>query len=119
MIQGSELSGFFHYRTGHLSNDDDIVIQDIFTHFETLYRETPENRLLFSFPRPVRELFRLHNNIVNYFTTQISDNTIKKDERVERMASILKILGIIKQRMKNMSLFDGEPKEDSQTGFTS
>lgn len=118
-VQGSELSGFFHYRTGHLSNDDDIVIQDIFTHFETLYRETPENRLLFSFPRPVRELFRLHNNIVNYFTTQISDNTIKKDERVERMASILKILGIIKQRMKNMSLFDGEPKEDSQTGFTS
>lgn len=119
-VQSSEMNGFFHYRTNHLSNDDDIIIQDIFTYFETLHRETPEDKLLFSFSRPVRELFRLHNNIVNYFTTQISDNTIRKDERVERMASILKILGIIKQRMKTMSLFDSEePKEDPHLGFSS
>lgn len=121
-VQSSDMAGFFHFRYPHNSNDDDVIIQDIFTYFETLYRDATEDRLLFSFPRPIRELFRLHTNLVNYFTVQIGEGHIKKDERVGRMASVLKILGIIKRRMSNLQLFqtDDESKsEEEKTGMSS
>lgn len=114
-VQSSDITGFFHYRSPHTNNEDDIIIQDIFTYFETLYRESTDERLLFAFPRPIRELFRLHTNLVNYFTVQIGETTIKKDERVGRMTSVLKILGVIKRRMTNLQLFHtDEDKQDEK-----
>lgn len=112
-VQSSDVTGFFHFRGPHSNNDDEVIVLDIFTYFETLYRETPEERILFGFPRPIRELFRLHSNLVNYFTVQIGEANIKKDERVGRMASVLKILGIIQRRMSYLQLF--QPDDDHKS----
>lgn len=115
-VQSADVTGFFHVRYPQSNNEDDVIIQDIFTYFETLYRDSTEERLLFAFPRPIRELFRLHTNLVNYFTVQIGEATIKKDERVGRMTSVLKILGIIKRRMSNLQLFSiDDEKQDEKT----
>lgn len=115
-LQTCEVSGFFNFRLGHTNNEDDIVIQDVYTFIETLYREQPDNRVIHSLPRPIRELFRLHMHLLNYFTVQIGDIHIKKDERIGRMTSVLKILGIIRTRMSNFSFFSvpaGGPSEVS------
>lgn len=104
-LQSSDIAAFFNFRPPNSGNDDDIIIQDIYTFFETLYREQPDERVLYFLPRPIRELFRLHTNLLNYFTMQISDTHIRKDERVGRMTSVLKILGIIRTRMSNFSFF--------------
>lgn len=106
--QGADVTGFFRYRPPHSSNEDEIIVQDIYVYMETLFKASPDERTILNFPRPIRELFRLHTNLVYYFTSQISDSTIKRDERVGRMTSILKILGICKQKMAGADIFASE-----------
>lgn len=113
-VQNIQPAGFFNFRPPPSTNEDDAVVQDIFTYFETLFRDSPDDRVMFSFPRAVRELFRLHNNLVNYFAFQITDPSIKKDDRVGRMISILKMVGIIRQRMARISVFNA--KDDKIPG---
>lgn len=121
-VQSADINGFFHYRPPHPNNDEELTMQDIYSYLEGLSRENPDDRFLYTLPRPIRELFKLHNNIVNYFTLQISDNAIKKEERVSRMMSILKILGISQRRMKSVDLFnksEGTKSDDNGSGLSS
>lgn len=102
--QNAETSGFYNFRFPQTTGDDELVIQDIYNYIEALYREGSEDRILSLLPRPLRELFRLHTNLVNYFTVQISDAVIKKEVRIGRMATLLKLLGIIRHRMNSLSI---------------
>jgi hypothetical protein len=114
-LQSAEITGFFHYHPPSYSNEDEAVIQDIFTYFDTLYREKPELHTLDLFPKSVQELFRLHNNIVNYLTYQIADTSIHKDERIARMMTVMKMLGIVKTRMSHLELFPADSTADQWT----
>lgn len=102
--QNTESSGFYNFRFPYTTGDDELVVQDIYNYIEALYREGSEDRILSLLPRPMRELFRLHANLVNFFTVQISDPTIKREVRIGRMATLLKLLGIIRHRMSSLSI---------------
>ncbi|ODQ67367.1 hypothetical protein NADFUDRAFT_7965, partial [Nadsonia fulvescens var. elongata DSM 6958] len=104
-LQSTKLTGFFNTRQSNVAYEEDIPIQNIFTYFSTLYSEKPEDKVLLLLPAPIQELFKIHSNLVHYFTAQIVDPTINRDTRVKRMITILKALGIIKRRMKKLNLF--------------
>lgn len=105
-VQGADLLGFFSYRPRHFSGEEDVVIQDIYSYLNSLHRPSaPEDKLVDHFPPVLRELFNIHANVVNYVTSQIADPTIRKDDRVGRMVTVLKALGIMKARMKKVDLF--------------
>lgn len=119
-LQGAEQGGFFSYHMPTQFTEDDIVIQDIFGYFDTLTRKngSKDDLLLKSMPQSVQELFRLHNNIVNYFVSQISDPMIYKDDRVARMSTMLKMLGVCQARMNYLQLFSNKTDEDSFDGMS-
>jgi hypothetical protein len=108
--QSADVTGFFSYKTPSISHDEDVVVQDIFTYFETLYRETPDEKVIALLPSTIQDLFRLHQNVVDYVTCQVCDPNVSKDERIARMCTILKSLGIMKFRMKEVDLF---PNDDT------
>lgn len=110
--QSAETTGFFNYKPSNYSHEEDVVIQDIFTYFESLYRESPDARVISMLPSTIQDLFRLHQNVVNYVTSQICDPIINKEDRIARMCTVLKSLGIMKFRMKQLDLF---PQENSTT----
>ena len=89
-VQSADVIGFFHYKPPTFSHDDDVVIQDVFTYFETLYRDNSETKVLSLFPQAVQELFKLHHNVVNFLVSQICDPVIYKDDRVGRNGNYIK-----------------------------
>lgn len=101
-VQSISSTGFFNFKPIGSSSEDELIIQDVYSYFEHLLCDGSEQRLLLTFPRPVRELFRLHSTLVNYFTFQICEPHIRMQERVGRMTSILKLLGINRTRMQNL-----------------
>lgn len=105
--QSSDLTGFFNYKSPNASSDDDVIVLDIYGYIES-FKSITDERLILSLPRPVREMFKLHNNLVHFFAFQISDPRIKREERVGHMVTILKIMGIIRSRMGSMDVFNSE-----------
>ncbi|ANB14518.1 Bem2p [Sugiyamaella lignohabitans] len=115
-LQSAEINGFFHYSPPPYSSEDDFVIQDIFTYLESLYRENANGeraKTLDFFPPSIQELFRLRHNIISYLTYQIGDPLIHKDDRIQRMISILRMIGISKARMTFLDLFPKDETTDS------
>lgn len=115
-VQGAELMGFFSFRTPSMATEDEVVVQNVYTYFETLYREKPEDRVLLNLPFAVQELLRLHHNFVSYLSAQITDLTIRPEIRVARMETLLKGIGICRRRMKSARVFEMSPTADPEEG---
>lgn len=115
-IQGAELMGFFAFRTPSMATEEEVVVQNVYTYFETLYREKPEDRVLLNLPFAVQELLRLHHNFVSYLTAQLTDISIRAEVRVARMATLLKGIGICRRRMKMARVFEMSPMVDPEEG---
>ncbi|CAN6642755.1 hypothetical protein TRVA0_019S01640 [Trichomonascus vanleenenianus] len=104
--QSADMLGFFNYKPPpQTSHDDDVIVQDIFTYLGTLYRDgNPEDVVVNHMPQAVKELLKFHSNVVNFLTFQISEPTLHKDDRVGRIVTVLKGLGLIRKRMRNIDL---------------
>lgn len=115
-VQGAELLGFFAFRTPSIASEDEIIVQSVYTYFETLFRDKPEDRVLLNLPFAVQELLRLHHNFVSYLTAQLTDLTIRPEIRVARMETLLKGIGICRRRMKAARVFEMSTNVDPDEG---
>lgn len=111
-VQSTDLLGFFKYQTPASNNDDDIVIQDIYSYLDTLYRDHGGDKIINKLPSGVQGLLRFQRNLMEYFTYQICDPSIQKDDRIGRMMTILKMLGLCKARMSYLELFHNANDQD-------
>lgn len=89
--------GLFHYKPPNITNEEDIGIQNIYTYLESLLRDDDGNKLIEIFPKSIRDLIQLHKNLTDYFVFQLCDPQIEKNERVNRMISVLKLLAICRK----------------------
>ncbi|AOW07983.1 hypothetical protein B0I72DRAFT_141923 [Yarrowia lipolytica] len=115
-VQGVEPLGFFAFRTPSMATEDEVIVQSVYTYFETLFRDKPEDRVLLNLPFAVQELLRLHNNFVSYLTAQLTDLSIRPEIRVARMETLLKGIGICRRRMKAARVFEMSPMADPEEG---
>lgn len=105
-VQSTDIYGFFSTdNPSFTTNDDDMVIQDIYGYLDTLYRDHREEKIVKKFPAGVQGLLGFYRNLSDYLTYQICDPVIHRDDRVARMMSILKMLGLCKTRMSYLELF--------------
>lgn len=114
-LQAASSSGFFQYTNSSSTNEDDVVIEDIFTYMETAFINKTESKLIERFPRAVQELFRLHRNIVSYISYQVADPFINREGRIARMMSVMKMLGITRARMNLLTIV---PRDDDFESFS-
>jgi GTPase-activating protein BEM2 len=114
-VQSTDLSGFFTTdNPTFTTNDDEVVIQDIYGYLDTLYRDQREEKVIKKFPAGVQGLLGFYRNLCAYLTYQICDPVIHRDDRVARMMTILKMLGLCKTRMTYLELFHNGSADQDQ-----
>lgn len=98
----SDPQAFFNYKHRHGEGTHSFF--DIYSYLESL--KIDNDVYIFStFPKPIRSLFKFRNNLISFFTLQVSDPTLNHDKRVGYMESTLKILGILRKRMSILDIF--------------
>lgn len=108
-IQAANSAGFLQFLGSSSTNEEDLVIDDIYNYLETAYVNKTDSKLLSKLPVALQQLFALHRNIMSFVTYQVADPFISRDSRIARMISVMKMLGIAKARM---SLLNIVPRED-------
>ncbi|KAI0462273.1 hypothetical protein LJB42_004361 [Komagataella kurtzmanii] len=116
-IQSSKsFTGLFDYHLQPLNTpEENLIISNVFYWIESLYDDTcGDNRVsvLDKFPVTIRTLFLFYFKLKSYVVCQLTDLTITKEERTKRMASVLLILALARDRMSPLNLFD--PLEGEQ-----
>ncbi|ODV66693.1 hypothetical protein HYPBUDRAFT_7079 [Hyphopichia burtonii NRRL Y-1933] len=91
------------------SNDDNLMISNVFTFFESLTDPLEKRLLLKKFPLVFRKLFKLYYKFRSYLLIQLSDLNITVEERLDRMKTLLIMTKISKLKMSdNQFVFEGD-----------
>lgn len=91
------------------TNDDNMIISNIFNFFESLSDPQEKQLVLKQFPLVFRKLFKLYFKFRSYLLIQLSDLNITVDERLDRMKTLLLMLKISKMKMSdNQFVFEGD-----------
>lgn len=90
------------------TNDENIIISNIFNFFESLTDPQEKQLIIKQFPLVFRKLFKLYYKFRAYLLIQLSDLNITTDERLDRMKTLLIMLKISKMKMSdNQFVFEG------------
>ncbi|KAI5959855.1 BEM2 [Candida pseudojiufengensis] len=94
------------------TNDDALIISNIFNYFETLLVD--RQLILKKFPLVFRKLFKLYFRFKTYLSIQLIDNNITIEERLDRMKTLLIMCKISKLKMNdNQFIFEGTNEESN------
>lgn len=106
-LQVSDTTALFNYSWSSYTNEDALHVGNIYTYLATLYRTSPDHLFITTLPPAIQELLKLHRGMADYFCHQVSDPMLHLtgQDRVQRMAVILKMLGILRTRMRFLDLF--------------
>lgn len=90
-------------------NDDNLIISNIFTFFDTLVDPVEKQLILKKFPLVFKKLFKLYGKFKTYLLIQLTDLNITVDERLDRMKTLLIMIKISKLKMAdNQFIFEGD-----------
>lgn len=92
----------------NITNDDNLMISNIFTYFETLSDPTEKVLILKKLPLVFRKLFKLYSKFRSYALIQLTDLNITVEERLDRMKTLLLMLKICQLKMADdQFVFEG------------
>lgn len=90
-------------------NDDNLIISNIFSFFDTLIDPLEKQLILKKFPLVFKKLFKLYGKFQTYLLIQLTDLNITVDERLDRMKTLLIMIKISKLKMAdNQFIFEGD-----------
>ncbi|KAK6454164.1 uncharacterized protein RJT20DRAFT_121510 [Scheffersomyces xylosifermentans] len=104
-----EANGLFEFNLQKSSvPEEQMVISNVFTFFETLVEPTERQLILKKFPLVFRKLFKLYFKFRSYILIQLTDLNITVEERLDRMKTLLIMCKISKLKMSdNQFVFEG------------
>ena len=108
-IQSTDICGFYNPKGSNLVREEDTRLRTIFTVISQIQRPRAVGPLLNVLPKSLRHLHRLHENLVSWVITQISDNSINYHERAIRIQSLISFLRSSRQRMSYLDFYATEP----------
>lgn len=112
--------GFFLPKVALLQSDEDAVLQDIYYLLPRLRRTgDPNSSLLSVLPRPVRDLWQLHQDIGDWVIGQLADPTINVDARSRRMMALIRVISVSRRRMSSLDMYDKTEIPSSSKRFPS
>ena len=92
----------------NITNDDNLMISNIFTYFETLSDPTEKVLILKKLPLVFRKLFKLYSKFRSYALIQLTDLNITVEEKLDRMKTLLLMLKICQLKMADdQFVFEG------------
>lgn len=92
--------------------DEQMVISNVFSYFETLYDLSKRDIVLEKLPLAFRMLFKIYFKFRSYLLLQLCDSQITMEERLERMKTLILMLKISKLKMsESQFVFEGDQKE--------
>ncbi len=104
----------FNYDVQSLDTPDELLgISNIYHWIDTLVDveksdDHKDKKLYFvidKFPSTVKAIFQFYVRLKNYFSIQICDPALAQEDRIEVMATVLKILSISRTSMEDLNLF--------------
>ncbi|KAK9476318.1 ras guanine nucleotide exchange factor domain-containing protein, partial [Lipomyces japonicus] len=90
--------------------EEDILIQDIFSYLATLHCFRSDELMVSLLPHPIKRLFAFRMNLVSWLSSYVADPSLRRFQRVRRMATLLKAIAICRKRM---SVIDFGLRSDS------
>ncbi|CDK25634.1 unnamed protein product [Kuraishia capsulata CBS 1993] len=109
------LTGLSQYQMQKLKvPEDELAISNVFSWISSLVAIKGADRVkvLNVLPSSVRSIIDLYSKLKTYFSLQLCDPNITRDERVKRMRAALLMLTVTRSRMKVLDLFDPEDAQE-------
>ena len=104
-IQSTDICGFYNPKGTTPVREEDTRLRTIFTIIGQIQRPRSTGPLLNILPKSIRQLHRLHENLVAWVIAQISDNSINFQERANRIQSLVAFLRSSRQRMSYLDFY--------------
>lgn len=104
LISKNQLSMFNYDTQSNDTHENLIHISNIYNWILTLNDELSGNKVINLLPVKIKNAFLFYEKIRDFFLIQIIDVNCSIDDRIERMGSILEILQICRELMKNVSI---------------
>jgi GTPase-activating protein BEM2 len=104
-IQSTDICGFYNPKGSAPVREEETRLRTIFTVISQIQRPRSGGSLLNVLPKSIRQLHRLHENLVAWIVTQISDNSINFQERAGRIQSLVAFLRSSRQRMSYLDFY--------------
>ena len=104
-VQSTDICGFYNPNNVAPVRDEDLRLRSIFTIISQIQRPRSRGPVLDALPKSIRQLHRLHENLVCWIITQISDTTISVNERASRIQSLIAFLRSSRQRMSYLDFY--------------
>lgn len=117
-VQSVDPSRMFSKRMSMSGNDDDLVIQDIFSFCATLHCLQSDDLMVSLLPKPVKKLYALHMNLVSWLVYHIADPSISRNVRVDRMMIMLKAMAICRKMMSSIDIFKHTRGDDQVQNYS-
>ncbi|KAK9471773.1 uncharacterized protein V1510DRAFT_437042 [Dipodascopsis tothii] len=111
-LQSADPSRLFSDRVSLGGPEEDVVIQDVFGFCATLHCLQSDDLMVSQFPKPVKKLYALHMNFVSWLAWHVSEPSISRVERIDRMATLLRALAICRKMMGSVDIFKHAPADD-------
>lgn len=90
------------------TTDDNLIVSNIFTMFESLVDPQEKQLVLKKLPLVFRKLFKIYFKFRSYLLVQLTDLNITVEERLDRMKTLLLMVQISKLKMsENQFVFEG------------
>ena len=104
-VQSTDICGFYNPNNTIPIKEEDIKLRTIFTVISQIQRPRSRGPLLAALPKSLRQLHRLHENLVAWIIAQLSETTIAKNERAARIQSLVAFLRSSRQRMSYLDFY--------------
>ncbi|KAG5437844.1 hypothetical protein PCANB_000559 [Pneumocystis canis] len=104
-VQCTDINSFFECQKSISLENDHYILQDIYSLLSQIRRTRTHDLLINAFPHPIKELFRLRHNIIDWVLSQITDINIDCYTRANRIFLYLRLLGVYQLTMTRLDFF--------------